>query len=285
MSGTVLKVIALISMFIDHLWFFLPDMPYCFHWIGRISFPIFLYCCVLGYVHTSNRKRYFLRIYSLSVIVGLINFLWISKSGINLNSIRTIFITLILMYIYEQFKQNLKKGSVLAAAFLGWQVITSFLVIWLAAFLTDAPLFMIVTVLGNILNLDGGILFALLGLSMYVFYRSRLKLTIAFIIITLIDMTLVSSPILPYLSRYLMWNGQLENLDPLVEAISSMLFGVNPLFTTSDILFGYPQWMMIFALPIIFLYNGTKGRGCKYLFYVFYPLHIVVLYAIRLLLY
>ncbi len=37
------------------------------------------------------------------------------------------------------------------------------------------------------------------------------------------------------------------------------------------------QWAMIFALPIILLYNGKKGRGMKYLFYVYYPLHIFIL--------
>lgn len=42
------------------------------------------------------------------------------------------------------------------------------------------------------------------------------------------------------------------------------------------------QWMMIAALPFIFLYSGERGRySLKYLFYVFYPLHIWILYFIR----
>jgi hypothetical protein len=40
------------------------------------------------------------------------------------------------------------------------------------------------------------------------------------------------------------------------------------------------QWMMIAALPLIILYNGERGRhSLKYLFYVFYPLHIWILYV------
>lgn len=42
------------------------------------------------------------------------------------------------------------------------------------------------------------------------------------------------------------------------------------------------QWMMIAALPFIMLYNGERGRySLKYLFYVFYPLHIWILYIVK----
>lgn len=40
------------------------------------------------------------------------------------------------------------------------------------------------------------------------------------------------------------------------------------------------QWMMIFSLPFIWAYNGVKGRSAKYLFYLFYPLHIWALHIL-----
>ncbi|MDR2415556.1 MAG: conjugal transfer protein TraX [Candidatus Peribacteria bacterium] len=40
------------------------------------------------------------------------------------------------------------------------------------------------------------------------------------------------------------------------------------------------QRMMIFSAIPILLYNGEKGKGRKYLFYVFYPLHIWGLYLL-----
>jgi hypothetical protein len=43
------------------------------------------------------------------------------------------------------------------------------------------------------------------------------------------------------------------------------------------------QWIMIFAVIPIMLYNGEKGRGMKYFFYVFYPAHIYILYIIATL--
>lgn len=51
-------------------------------------------------------------------------------------------------------------------------------------------------------------------------------------------------------------------------------------FTYENLFILNPQWMMVFALPIILLYNGERGKNIKYFFYVFYPLHIWMLYII-----
>ncbi len=40
------------------------------------------------------------------------------------------------------------------------------------------------------------------------------------------------------------------------------------------------QIYMIFAAPLFYLYNGHKRKGLKYLFYVFYPVHIYIFYII-----
>ncbi|GKT03852.1 TraX family protein [Furfurilactobacillus entadae] len=46
------------------------------------------------------------------------------------------------------------------------------------------------------------------------------------------------------------------------------------------LLLGMSQWIMVFAIIPIYLYNGLKGGSLKYFFYVFYPLHIWALYII-----
>lgn len=54
----VLKLIALVTMLIDHIgYLFFPEIL-LFRTIGRIAFPIFAYQLALGFIHTSNRSRY-----------------------------------------------------------------------------------------------------------------------------------------------------------------------------------------------------------------------------------
>ena len=52
-----------------------------------------------------------------------------------------------------------------------------------------------------------------------------------------------------------------------------------------DLMFKYIEWMEIFAAPLMLCYNGQRGKGSKYLFYVFYPTHIYLLYALSVIFY
>ncbi len=50
----------------------------------------------------------------------------------------------------------------------------------------------------------------------------------------------------------------------------------------------YPSlmWYSFIAIPILMLYSGKRGRlKMKYFFYIFYPLHLVLIYVIFLLVY
>ena len=44
------------------------------------------------------------------------------------------------------------------------------------------------------------------------------------------------------------------------------------------------QWFSLLAIPLLMLYNGQRGKWkLKYLFYIFYPAHLGILYLISLL--
>ncbi len=68
LSGNALKIIAAVSMFIDHLGFiFFPNND-ALRIIGRLAFPIFSFFIAVGCKYTKNKLRYFLQ---LAILGGL----------------------------------------------------------------------------------------------------------------------------------------------------------------------------------------------------------------------
>ncbi len=62
MDTNFLKLIAILSMTVDHVGgAFFPQYP-VFRWIGRLAFPLFCYCMTVGMLYTSDIKKYFLRL-------------------------------------------------------------------------------------------------------------------------------------------------------------------------------------------------------------------------------
>lgn len=275
MTSTVLKLIALITMLIDHIWAFIPNTPYYFHWIGRISAPIFTYCCVLGITNTKDKKKYLMRLYVFSLLMGVVNYIL----DIQYNFIRTLLLISIIIFIVEKFKSNDKYANKYLIAFIMWQVITFISILILSQVgLTDKSIFLLLTVFLNISILDGGILFVLIGLLMYFYRNSKFKLSISFIAITCLNLILYNTNIIRLIFT------KLNHFDMFIGSIYEMLckifLGVHPAFMQTNLLYEDPQWMMIFSLPFILMYNQEKGRGFKYLFYIFYPTHIIILYFI-----
>ena len=76
MTSTMLKILALILMFLDHFAEFILGVPIWLHWIGRVFAPVFLLCMVWGFNYTSNRKIYLFIMYGFGVIMALIDYIF-----------------------------------------------------------------------------------------------------------------------------------------------------------------------------------------------------------------
>ena len=59
MTSFTLKIIALITMFIDHLGYAIFNKFSFFNYIGRVAFPIFAFQISEGFHYTKNVKKYF----------------------------------------------------------------------------------------------------------------------------------------------------------------------------------------------------------------------------------
>lgn len=58
-------------------------------------------------------------------------------------------------------------------------------------------------------------------------------------------------------------------------------------FIFLDKIYGILQLFTCLTIPILSLYNGERGKlkGTKWLFYIYYPIHLIIIGIIRLLLY
>ena len=285
MSNTTLKLIALVSMVLDHIWRFFPDSPYFFHLIGRISAPIFLFCCVESYIYTSNRKKLFIRVYFLNIIVELMNLI-LGIGYLRMNFIRSILLVLIIVFIIDQFKRKKKKAKLYLIIFIVWQSLITVLICsllyidTLSSIINENLVFLIISITANISYLDGGILIVLIGVYIFIYRENKLKLSISFICITIIYVILFNTTLINRLDMLCI---DMPFINTMFNIITNTILGIDISSIYVNIFTGDPQWMMIFSLPFFLMYNNKKGKGLKYLFYIVYPVHIAILYELSTL--
>ena len=72
LSGSSLKVIAMISLVIDHVAHYLMEhgtvLYETMRYVGRIAFPVFAFLIAEGFIHTRSRYRYFFTLLGFAVI-------------------------------------------------------------------------------------------------------------------------------------------------------------------------------------------------------------------------
>lgn len=267
MSGTALKLLALVLMLLDHVALFIPGMPVWMHYVGRAAAPIFMFCLAEGFKHTSNKMGYLKRLYIGSVIMGVIDTaasILVPDASVKLdnNIFSTLFLIGLIITIFEKFKEKERDRTQLLVTAVISQVVSIVVCFIVEAMamaletegLTEQTFSIIVRenasvlvngLIPNILFCEGGYLIVLFGFMMYYYGENKKKMSFIYVYMCV--------------------------------AYAFIIF-----FTEGGMsaLFNNYQWMMILATPFFLVYNGEKGAGLKYLFYVFYPVHLVLLFII-----
>lgn len=108
MSNFILKIIAIITMFIDHLGYALYGQFSYFNYIGRLAFPIFAFGISEGYIHTRSKKNYLIRLFMFAIIsqAPFMFFCSMFKTGFSLNIFFTLFLGLVAIIGYDNCKNK-----------------------------------------------------------------------------------------------------------------------------------------------------------------------------------
>ena len=219
LDGTSLKIIAMISMVIDHVGdLFFPELLWP-RMIGRLAMPIFSFCIAEGYAHTRDKNKYLLRI-GIFALVSEIPFdlAFDGRIGFSHQNIMLTFaISILALKIFDLLcdgdKQTVGK-TVLGTLAV---VVMAFLAFLLRADYTFFAVF-----------------------AVFLFYALRKK-------------------------------------HPLLRS------GVGVAFLALTRTVGYYCTTGLSFIPLA-MYNGKKGKGLKWLFYAFYPGHLLVLYLLKTML-
>lgn len=212
-SNFDLKIIAIITMTIDHIGAIMYPNIDIFRIIGRVSFPIFAFLLVEGFNHTSNKLKYFLRLILFAIITQPIYDYTFNNHELNI--LFTFSLSFLLLSSLEFIKKIISKYSKGIENYLYKTVFYSLIYI----------LFVLFSI---ILNVD----YQALGISLvFIFY------------------------LVPNLY------------------LSFLLYLLAVTFLATNTI----QFYSLLSFIFIYMYNGEKGKNIKYFFYLYYPLHLLIL--------
>ena len=108
LSGSWLKMTAMLSMTIDHMaYYYGIENPYLYEvmrTIGRIAFPTFAFLLAEGFVHTKNRQKYMLSLF-IFALLSEIPWLLLNHDGSH-NVLFTLLAGLLGLYVLENCKNR-----------------------------------------------------------------------------------------------------------------------------------------------------------------------------------
>ncbi len=245
-SGSTLKIIAIVIMLIDHLaagflvksilgdinFQFkgveretLVDIYYLMRHIGRIAFPIFIFLLVEGFLHTRDKLQYIKRLWI---------FAFVSELPFDL--------------AFNMEMHMVKTGCVME---FSHQNVFFTLAIGLATI-------WLIDLIGKKFDSVNGMLKGFMGGA------------VAFLGITIADVCSTDYRGFGVLAIVVMY---LCKKNPIIGMV--LTCGVLCLMDKSE------AWALFGVIPVA-LYNGTRGLKLKWIFYLFYPVHLFIIFAMEM---
>lgn len=263
-------------MVIDHIGEFFPYTPIWFRYIGRMSAPLFIFCMVIGFSYTRNKKVYLIRMYLFGLGMGILDYIlncFSNGDSINNNIFVTLFSIAMVIRLIEYKRENHPKMVIYLFCYCIWQVV-GLIICYYIDIHYDNLIYLFIGFMGNMFFNEGGFVFVLLGVLFYYIKDSKKHIAICYTLFCFIYSFTTIAGIIPRIMTRLNY----YHYDILFN-ISSFIFPILGFHVIGIDKYSI-QWMMIGALPFILLYNGKKGKSMKYFFYIFYPVHILIFFIL-----
>lgn len=264
LNSLALKIIAVVTMTIDHIgFFFFPigsNSYEVLRIIGRLALPLFCFLSTQGAIHSRNNFIYVLKLIVLGVAIDLVYYLF-SKQYIG-NALTSLGFGVLALSLI------LKKNKL---SFLAIPVIV-------VSILTDFSFFPI--------RMDGGAiamllmlayLFAEKGADMYLTYLGKKnEFSDEGIVLMKKDILRQKQNILAFVMTFVVY----------ILFMFADMWQLNQYPVANILPFKVESYGVIASVLLLF-YNGKRGYNNKILnisFYAYYPLHVALLYLIASLL-
>lgn len=222
LTNNQLKIIAMLSMLIDHVGMVLFPAVGVLRTIGRLAFPIFAFMIAEGCAHTRSRRDYLLKIGAMALICQIVYA--IAEQSLYQSVMVTFTLSILTIYGIDGFLQ--KKNALSFATMVAAMAAVVFMTF------IGPEIFS-----GTDFAVDYGFWGVLLPIAVYYIPSRQGKILATALILTMLGITQ-----------------------------------------------GGRQWYALLAVPVLMLYNGRRGKlNLKYLFYVFYPAHLGIIYLIDML--
>lgn len=232
----LLKIIAMVTMLIDHCGKMLFPQYRIMRVIGRIAFPIYAYCIAAGCVYTRNPLRYFKRI----VLLALISqpFYAVALAHTNQAMYAVSFAEHPFQAAVNFYVQSWNHPSILLSLAFG------VLLIWT---IRERQLLLTLALSIFCWYIQGKLDYGVRGLwLMVLFYLFCMKWWIS----------------LPVMLSYMVWWG---------------LQGTG--YTLFEVRFGIQMFAVLALIPI-YLHTKSGLKINKWVFYGFYPVHLILIMAL-----